>query len=663
MLSKKLIFAILLFVSANAIAQSSFENFHYQAVLNQTTGTPYVNAALNLKVELRYNSVSGTLLYDEQQNVTTNNSGYVSMNVGGGIPLNNGLYADFIDVPLFDTLYFFNLYVFSTVSSTYTLVSSKPIYSVPFSIYSKNTAQKYALNTLTDVDSAGITSGSILRWNGTKWIISIDSTTSNDSLAYATNALHADFSDTATVAITAINIIPSDTAVFAYDADTSNFATSAIHAIYSDSSIHAITADTALYASGMWSTNGNSGTSSVTNFLGTTDLKDINFVTNNITRATLKSDGKFGIGIISPLTDLHVEGNNGFVFQGTFGTGSIPTTGAGTRFMWYPKKSAFRGGTLDATFAANWDDAKIGNYSFSFGRNTRAEGQYSVSFGENSNATAPWSMAVGFACNNNSAAQYSFAAGHSSTCNGLYTVALGRGNTANGIASTAIGYHTTTTGNYSRAFGFYCSTTGHYSTAMGYQAKAVHDGSFIYIDYSNIPPFISTTAANQFFVRAAGGYVFYSNSTMTTGVSLASGSGSWSVVCDSTKKENFSLIDGNDILHKVAQLRIYSWNYKSQDKSIRHIGTTAQQFKTIFGFGENDTTISTVDLDGVNLAAIQALQAKNAELERKLKNVENLTSELNALKAERDEFLKKLIELEALIQQSAVMNTTGEVKK
>jgi len=41
----------------------------------------------------------------------------------------------------------------------------------------------------------------------------------------------------------------------------------------------------------------------------------------------------------------------------------------------------------------------------------------------------------------------------------------------------------------------------------------------------------------------------------------------------------------------------------------------AQDFRAAFGLGENDPTITTVDADGVALAAIQGL---NAKLEEKL---------------------------------------------
>ncbi|HEY0548440.1 MAG TPA: hypothetical protein VGF13_02495 [Verrucomicrobiae bacterium] len=48
-------------------------------------------------------------------------------------------------------------------------------------------------------------------------------------------------------------------------------------------------------------------------------------------------------------------------------------------------------------------------------------------------------------------------------------------------------------------------------------------------------------------------------------------------------------------------------------KSVRHIGPMAQDFRSAFAVGENDRTITTVDADGVALAAIQGLNQKVEE--------------------------------------------------
>ena len=57
-----------------------------------------------------------------------------------------------------------------------------------------------------------------------------------------------------------------------------------------------------------WTTTGNAGTDPTTNFIGTTDNKDLVLKTNNIERARFLSNGKVGIGITVPDTRLTVKG-------------------------------------------------------------------------------------------------------------------------------------------------------------------------------------------------------------------------------------------------------------------------------------------------------------------------------------------------------------------
>jgi cell division protein FtsB len=73
------------------------------------------------------------------------------------------------------------------------------------------------------------------------------------------------------------------------------------------------------------------------------------------------------------------------------------------------------------------------------------------------------------------------------------------------------------------------------------------------------------------------------------------------------------------------------------------MGPVAQDFRAIFGLGEDERTIATVDADGVALAAIQGLHRK-LEAERDALKAENA-----ALRAESAELRSRLERLEALV--------------
>jgi trimeric autotransporter adhesin len=102
-----------------------------------------------------------------------------------------------------------------------------------------------------------------------------------------------------------------------------------------------------------------------------------------------------------------------------------------------------------------------------------------------------------------------------------------------------------------------------------------------------------------------------SNTTnLNSGVTMAAGGGSWSSLSDRREKTAVEAVDPRDVLARVVALPMSTWQYRAQDASVRHMGPMAQDFRAAFALGENDTTISTVDADGVALAAIQGLNAK-----------------------------------------------------
>jgi hypothetical protein len=196
------------------------------------------------------------------------------------------------------------------------------------------------------------------------------------------------------------------------------------------------------------------------------------------------------------------------------------------------------------------------------------------------------------------------------------------------------------------SFGNQADATGENSIVFGYYANSNGKrGSFVYADASSGVATMST-ADNQFMVRASGGTILYSNSAMTAGISLPAGGGSWSSISDKNKKEHFKKEDPAAILSKLDQLEISSWNYKTQPSSIRHIGPMAQDFYRAFHFGESDTTITTIDADGISLLAIQALSAKTAELKRRSDEVEQLKAQVDKLQKEKILLEKRITDIE-----------------
>lgn len=143
--------------------------------------------------------------------------------------------------------------------------------------------------------------------------------------------------------------------------------------------------------------------------------------------------------------------------KGTFGVGAIPATGPGMRLMWYPRRAAFRAGSV---LLNAWDDAKIGNYSVAMGFNTMASQPYTTALGQSTLASG----------------QASTALGNGAMAIGDYATAMGSFTTAGGIASTAMGEETMALGDWSTAMGYYTEAgtevAGKYSTAMGYRTIA-----------------------------------------------------------------------------------------------------------------------------------------------------------------------------------------------
>ncbi len=225
------------------------------------------------------------------------------------------------------------------------------------------------------------------------------------------------------------------------------------------------------------------------------------------------------------------------------------------------------------------------------------------------------------------------------------TVSGGQNNTASAAYGTISGgdFNTLSGGGAMIPGGFSNSAAGVHSFAAGRQAKANHDGAFVWAD--NLATDFASTAANQFAIRATGGTRIFSNAALTAGVSLAANASAWSTVSDRNLKENFIAVNGQALLDKLNAISVNNWNYKAQDASIRHMGPTAQDFYAAFGLGEDNTHISTVDADGVALAGVKALYQllleKNEELVRQQSELRKMRGDLDSLQEIVNELLAR----------------------
>jgi trimeric autotransporter adhesin len=190
------------------------------------------------------------------------------------------------------------------------------------------------------------------------------------------------------------------------------------------------------------------------------------------------------------------------------------------------------------------------------------------------------------------------------------------------------GYDNAANGSYSTIPGGYANTAaGILTFAAGYHADAKNGGSFVWADYVSGAPVLADTAANQFVIRATGGTKFYSNEALTSGVSLAPGSGTWASLSDRNAKTGITPIDPAGILATVARMPISTWQYRSES-GVRHAGPMAQDFYAAFHTGSDDRHITTIDEDGVALAAAKGLLAERDTLARANLHLNSGTAQL-----------------------------------
>ena len=360
------------------------------------------------------------------------------------------------------------------------------------------------------------------------------------------------------------------------------------------------------------------------------DAPSDNLTTPNGPILRLRSDplGATTNGLLT--TRFAFDRSGSFVAHSKTGWGIIPTTGEGERLMWHGFKTAFRAGS--ASIAGEFDEANIGFYSWAGGDRTIARGEASFSFGSLANAEGKYAVAMGFT-----------------------TRAIGEGSIALGYKTSAVGTSTVALGGNARTG---CQT-GDESCATAF----ARNGSFVFGDNSTTNYFDSTVN-NEFAVRATGGFRFRTSADLLNGCNLAPGGGSFSCTSSRARKENFETLDGADVLRRLRKIPVMRWSYIEEEKGIRHIGAFAEDFYSEFKLGTDDKSIGVLDVAGVNMAAVKALDERTESLQKE--NTE-LRRQIEEQKTQIQEQLRRDKEqqqqIDALIKLVCSQNTKADVCK
>jgi len=125
-----LLFAGLL-ISILTFAQAP-ESFTYQAIVRDNSGQPLPNAPVTFQFNILQSSTSGTIVYSEEQSVTTNDFGLVNLQIGQGTVQ----IGSFSSIDWSSDAYFLNIQI--DQGSGLVDMGTQQFISVPYALYAKS---------------------------------------------------------------------------------------------------------------------------------------------------------------------------------------------------------------------------------------------------------------------------------------------------------------------------------------------------------------------------------------------------------------------------------------------------------------------------------------------------------------------------------------------
>lgn len=386
-----------------------------------------------------------------------------------------------------------------------------------------------------------------------------------------------------------------------------------------------------------WTLTGNAGTNPATNSSGTTDYQAFEIRVNSSRALRVEPFANAAVRTVNMVGGWSGNSAAQNVYGATIAGGGGEDYSGGS---WLQRPNTVSGSY--GVVAGGYSNSAA-DYSAVSGGNGNSAGSYGAVGGGGSNSANGWGSTVAGGYSNSAATAYSNVGGgwKNSASGNISTVAGGTSNSAGGSDSAVGGGDTNSAGGSGStvAGGMFNSAGGDCSFAAGRRAKADHNGAFVWSDNANDAD-MGSPAANTFSVRASGGIWLGTTSSpsiasghfidTSTGAYLTTG-GAWTNSSDRALKAGFKPADGRTILDRLARMPINTWRYKAEGAKTSHIGPTAQDFASAFGYGGDDKSIGTIDADGVALAAIKGLYEMVQKQEATIKQ---LQAEVESLKKE-----------------------------
>jgi uncharacterized protein (TIGR02145 family) len=155
-MKKLIIFLIVILITLNDFAQSP-EKMSYQCVIRDAGGILVTNHSIGIRISILQGGSTGTVIYQETYNPNpqTNTNGLVSIEIGSG----SALTGIFSAIAWASGPYFLKTETDPTGGTTYTIIGTSQLLSVPYALHSK-IAETANYNSLSNLPALNISN-----WN------------------------------------------------------------------------------------------------------------------------------------------------------------------------------------------------------------------------------------------------------------------------------------------------------------------------------------------------------------------------------------------------------------------------------------------------------------------------------------------------------------------